>query len=101
MLTLDYTLYSRHVGTIYGCKFDTVAYAENVINATKNASPIHQTGISYLLSIGLQIYNRYPLTQESIGAPIYAYNQRTSQYGGELLCIFQTANGRNIQNTSI
>ena len=42
-------------GIIYGMQveFDTVQYAENVINATMNASPNRHPDVNYLLSIGL------------------------------------------------
>ena len=65
-------------GTIYGMQveFDTVQYAENIINFTMNASPNRDPDINYLLSIGLQFSNRYPWNHDSIGIPIYRYNHQ-------------------------
>ena len=71
-------------------ELDTVKYAENVIKATMNAAPNRDSDINYLLSIGLQFFNRFPLTQESIGIPIYRYNYQACQYDGGTVTNFPT-----------
>ena len=55
------TRFPEFEGTIYGIQveFNAVQYAENVINATMNASPNRDPDINYLLSIGLQFSNRF------------------------------------------
>ena len=84
--------YPEFEGTINGMQvnFDTVQYAENIINDTMNASPYRYPDIKYLLSIGLQFSNRYPWNHSSIGMPIYRYNLQACQYDGGTITNFPT-----------